>query len=282
MTNINFQSKLIISLCLIMLSMLSSCKHEKVYQAELFNITINLNELPAGKKPVFSQRHIKSGKQKWIGGLFGSKQFVAWNEVLYHDSVIRINPQVSPPNDSESSAYPSQERSLYNFDDVTYLNPAKTSFIARISGPYSLGTRFYLFTAQQSGLKVYSIDRPTVIEGNGTWEYRDMLKIGPDLLLVDNDYIFDQSNGKAYEITRPGKDRIRGEFAALSPDGQTVVFTTSHLLYQYHYPSREVYTEPIDEQQLAKIVGNKTKEWPYNYFSWTTMNGKMFLHPIIK
>ena len=84
-----------------------------------------------------------------------------------------------------------------------------------------------------------------------------MLKIGPDLLMVAYDYIFDQRTGKAYEINRQGKVRIRGEFAALSPDRQTVVFTTSHLLYQYHYLSHEVYIEPIDEQQKAKIIGNK-------------------------
>ncbi|WP_132225911.1 hypothetical protein [Pedobacter sp. ok626] len=202
-----------------------------------------------------------------------------WNEVLYNGTVIRINPQVAPPSDSESSSYPSQERSQYDFYDLTYINPAKTSFIARISGPNSIGNRFYLFTAQKSGLKVYSIDRPTVIEGDGQWENRDMLKIGPELLMVDNDYIFNQRTGKAYEITRPGKDRIRGEFAALSPDKQTIAFTTSELLYQCHYPSGKVYIEPIDDQQLSKIAINKTKEWPYNYFAWITVNGKMFLHP---
>jgi len=278
MVNIHFPNKLILCLSLIMLS---SCKHEKVYQATLFDIKVNLNELPNGEKPIFSQRHLKSRKQKWIGGIFGSNQFVEWNEVLYNNTVIRINPQVAPPYDSEFSAYPSQERSQYDFDDVTYVNPVKTSFIARLSGPNSIGNRFYLFTAQKSGLKVYSIDRPTVIEGDGKWENRDMVKIGPNLLMIDNDYIFNQKTGKAYEITRPGKGRIRGEFAALSPDGQTIAFTTSQLLYQCHYPSGKVYIEPIDEHQLAKIVNNKTKEWPYNYFSWINVNGKMFLHPII-
>lgn len=278
MTSIHFQNKLILCLSLIIFS---SCKHEKVYQAALFDIKVNLNELSDGQKPTFSQRHVKSKKQKWVGGLFGSDQFMEWKEVLYNDTVIRINPQVASPGNSELSAYPSQEQSQYDFNDVTYINQAKTSFIARISGPYNIGNRFYLFTAQKSGLKVYSIDRPTIIEGDGQWENRDMVKIGPNLLMVDNDYIFNQKTGKAYEITRPGKDRIRGEFAALSPDKQTIAFTTSHLLYQCHYPSGKVYIEPIDDQQLSKIVNNKTKEWPYNYFTWITMNGKMFLHPVI-
>ena len=278
MTNIHFQNKLILCLSLIIFS---SCKHEKVYQAALFDIKVNLNELPNGRKPIFSTWHLKSKEQKWIGGLFGSNQFMEWNEVHYNDTVIRINPQVASASDSELSGYPSQERSQYDFYDVTYNNPAKTSFIARISGPYNIGNRFYVFTAQKSGLKVYSIDRPTVIEGDGQWENRDMVKIGPNLVMVDNDYVFNQRTGKAYVITRPGKDRIRGEFAALSPDKQTIAFTTNQLLYQCHYPSGKVYIEPIGDQQLSKIVNNKTKEWPYNYFNWITVNGKMFLHPVI-
>lgn len=278
MTNIHFQYKLILCLSLIVFS---SCKHEKVYQAALFDVKVNLNELPNGNPPIFSQRHLKSKKQEWVGGLFGANQFPEWNEVLYDSTVIRIDPQVASPDNSESSAYPSQERSQYNFDDVTYINPGKTSFIARISGPYSIGNRFYLITAQKSGLKVYSIDRPTVIEGDRQWENRDMLKIGPNLLLVDNDYVFNQGTGKVYEITRPGKDRIRGEFAALSPDQQTIAFTTDQQLYQCHYPSGKVHVEPIDDQQLSKMVNHKTKEWPYNYFSWITVDGKMFLHPIL-
>ncbi|ALL05267.1 hypothetical protein AQ505_07035 [Pedobacter sp. PACM 27299] len=193
MTNIHLKNKLI--LC-ISLTIFSSCKHEKVYQAALFDVKVNLNELPNNKKPIFSQRHLKSKQQKWVGGLFGSNQFEEWNEVLYNNTVIRIDPQVASPYNSESSAYPSGERSQYDFYDVTYINPAKTSFIARISGPYSVGNRFYLITAQKSGLKVYSIDRPTVIEGDGQWQNRDMLKIGPNLLMVDNDYVFNQGTGK--------------------------------------------------------------------------------------
>ena len=278
MTNIHFRNKLILCLSLIIFS---SCKHEKVYQAALFDVKVNLNELPNGKPPIFSQRHLKSKKQEWVGGIFGANQFPEWNEVLYNGTVIRIDPQVASPDNSESSAYPSRERSQYDFYDVTYINPAKTSFIARISGPYSIGNRFYLITAQKSGLKVYSIDRPTVIEGDRQWENRDMLKIGPNLLMVDNDYIFNQETGKAYEITRPGKDRIRGEFTALSPDKQTIAFTTSQELYQCHYPSGKVHIEPIDEEQLSKMVNHKTKEWPHNSFNWITMDGKMFLRPIL-
>ncbi|WP_139218432.1 hypothetical protein [Pedobacter antarcticus] len=274
MTNNHFQYKIILCFSLIIFT---SCKHEKVYQATLFDTKVDLNEHPNVEEPVFSQRHLKSRKEKWVGGIFGSKQFKEWNEVLYNNTVIRINPQVAPPSDSESSDYPSQERSQYDFDDVTYINPSKTSFIARISGPYSIGNRFYLFTAQKSGLKVYSIDRPTVIEGDRQWENRDMVKFGPDILMVDNDYVFNQKTGKAYEITRPGKDRIRGEFAALSPDKQTIAFTTNQLLYQCHYPSGKVHIERIDDQQLSKMVTNKSKEWPYNYFTWITVNGKMFL-----
>lgn len=279
MTNIHFPYQLILCLSLIIFS---SCKNEKVYQAALFDINVNLNELPNSKQPIFSQRHLKSKEQKWVGGLFGSNQFEEWNEVLYNDTVIRIDPEVASPDNSESSAYPSRERSQYDFYDVTYINPAKTSFIARISGPYSIGNRFYLITAQKSGLKVYSIDRPTVIEGDRQWENRDMLKIAPNLLMVDNDYIFNQATGKAYEITRPGKDRIRGEFAALSPDQQTIAFTTAQQLYQCHYPSGKVHVEPIDDQQLSKMVHHQTKEWPYDYFSWITVDGKMFLHPILQ
>lgn len=94
MINIHFQNKLILFICLIIFS---SCKHEKAYQAELFDVKVNLNELPNGKKPIFSQRHLKSKKEEWVGGIFGSNQFPEWNEVLYNDTVIRINPKVNPP-----------------------------------------------------------------------------------------------------------------------------------------------------------------------------------------
>jgi len=255
-----------------------ACSQDRIYRAEQFKVSINLNALPENSKPVFSQRHLKSNKQEWVGGILGHHQLPEWNEVLYKDTVIRIDPQVEAPYDAWSSAYPSAERSQFDFYDVTFINPAKTSFIARISGPNNVGNRYYLFTAQVAGLKVYSIDRPAIIEGDREWENRGMLRIGPDLLMVDNDYIFNQKTGKAFEITRQGKDRIRGDFAALSPDQQTVAFTTNHLLYQCHYPSGKIYSEAIDDLDLAKKMRNQNKTWPYDYFSWIAdANGRMFL-----
>ena len=260
------------------LFLFSACSHDRIYRAEQFNVSINLNALPGNSKPVFSQRHLKSNKQEWVGGILGHNQLPEWNEVLYKDTVIRIDPQVETSSDARSSDYPYAERSQFDFYDVTFVNPFKTSFIARISGPNNMGNRFYLFNAQVGGLKVYSIDRPTIIEGDREWENRGMLQIGPDLLMIDNDYIFNQKTGKAFEITRQGKDRIRGDFAALSPDRQTVVFTTDHLLYQCHYPSGKIYSEAIDDLDLAKKKRNPAKTWPYDYFSWIAdANGRMFL-----
>jgi len=260
------------------LFLFSACSQDSIYRAEPFNASINLNALPDSSKPVFSQRHLKSNKEKWVGGIFGRNQLAEWNEVLYKDTVIRIDPQVESAFDTGSSAYPSAERSQFDFFDVTFVNPAKTSFIARISGPNNVGNRFYLFNAQVAGLKVYSIDRPTIIEGDRKWENRGMLQIGPELLMVDNDYIFNQKTGKAFEITREGRDRIRGEFTALSPDQQTVTFTTNHLLYQCHFPSGKVYSESIANEVLATKVKKGTQTWPYDYFNWVKDgSGRMFL-----
>ena len=260
------------------LFLFSACSQDRIYRAEQFNVSINLNALSESSKPVFSQRHLKSNKPEWVGGIFGRNQSAEWNEVLYKDTVIRIDPQVEIPFDARSSAYPSAERSQFDFYDVTFVNPAKTSFIARISGPNNVGNRFYLFSAQVTGLKVYSIDRPTIIEGDREWENRGMLQIGPDLLMIDNDYIFNQKTGKAFEIMRQGKDRIRGDFAALSPDRQTVAFTTNDSLYQCHYASGKVYSEAITDNDLAKKIQNQGKTWPFDYFYWITdTNGRMFL-----
>ena len=270
--------KNILFLCLIVL-LFSGCKSDKIYSVEPFDVRTNLNVFTEGSRAIFTQRHLKSKKEKWVGGIFGGNQFPEWNEVLYKDSVIRIDPQVKNAVDTEAaSEYPSKERSQFDFYDVTFINPQKTSFIARISGPYNIGNRYFVFTAQPGGLKIYSIDRTAVIKNDDKEAYREMLKVGNDLLMVDNDYIFNQKNGKAYEITRPGKDRIRGPFSVLSPDRQTITFDTDHGFYQCHYPTGKTYTESAEPADLDKLVKDDQKKWPYNYFSWTTdENGVMFM-----
>lgn len=280
MLNLRYRN---ILLLLFFISVFAACKHDKVYRVEPYYPDYNLDVKDDIANPRFKQIHLKKRKEEWVGGLFGKKQFPEWNEVWYKDSVIRIDPQLDGEPGPGTSKYSSSERSQFDFSDLHFVTARKTSFIASIPGPYNIGSRYFVFNAKYDGLVVYSLDRPTVKLHDGDETYRELLRLSPNILMVDNDYIFEQTYGNSYEIKRYDKGRIWGPFLVLSPDERTIVFSLEESLYQCHFPSGETHSLSTLPEDLDKLVKTAGKEWPYNYFSWrTNENGSSFLEGVKK
>lgn len=274
-------------LSLIIISLVS-CAHPKnrVYQAELFTDKTPLNIAAKSTAQLFKRLTLTSKKEELIGGIFGRKGHMSWNIINYRDTTIRFNPNLK----NLVEDYQSDETPLSDFYTIYYLNPQKTAFLADMPGPSSIGSRVFVFCAQPNGLKVYRVERPVNKQISSGEEsiYMGISKIGGNLLLVNNDYLFNQRTAKAYLIPRPDpKERMQADFTTLSPDGKTVVFNAKgsstdqfDYIYQFHYPSGKFETDSIPSDQYQSPLTDKKKKWPETHYDWSKdANERMFLKP---
>lgn len=274
-------------LSLLIISLIS-CGHPKdsVYQAELFTEKTALNMPSKSTAQRFKRLTLTSKKEELIGGIFGRKGRMSWNIINYRDTTIRFNPNLK----SLVEDYQSDEIPLFDFYTIYYLNPQKTVFLADMPGPSNISSRVFVFCAQPNGLKIYRVERPVKeqISSGDENSYMGISKIGGNLLLVNNDYLFNQRTAKAYLIPRPDpKERMHADFTVLSPDGKTVVFnakgsSTDHFdyIYQFHYPSGKFETDSIPADQYQSPLLDKKKKWPETHYDWNKdANGRMFLKP---
>ncbi|MBB6270193.1 hypothetical protein HDF26_000620 [Pedobacter cryoconitis] len=274
-------------LSLLLISLIS-CSHpkDKVYQAELFTEKTALNTAAKSTVQLFKRLTLTSKKEELIGGIFGRKGHMSWNIINYRDTTIHFNPNLK----NLVEDYQSDETPLYNFYTIYYLNPQKTAFLADMPGPSHISSRVFVFCAQPNGLNVYRIERPVQEQISSGDEniYMGISKIGGNLLLVNNDYIFNQRIGKAYLIPRPDpKERMQADFTTLSPDGKTAVFNAKgsstdrfDYIYQFHYPSGKFETDSIPSDQYQSPLPDKKEKWPETHYDWhRDANGRMFLKP---
>lgn len=274
-------------LSLIIISLIS-CGRPKdgVYQAELFTEETPLNTAAKSTAQIFKRLTLTSKKEELIGGIFGRKGRMSWNIINYRDTMIRFNPNLK----NLVEDYQSDETPLADFYTIYYLNPQKTAFLADMPGPSHISSRAFVFSAQLNGLKIYRIERPVKEQVSSRDEniYMGISKIGGNLLLVNNDYLFNQRTAKAYLIPRPDpKERMQADFTILSPDGKTVVFNAKgsstdrfDYIYQFHYPSGKFETDSIPADQYQSPLLDKKKKWPETHYDWNKdANGRMFLKP---
>lgn len=272
---------------LIIISLIS-CAHPKdsVYQAELFTEKTPLNTAAKSTAQLFKRLTLTSKKEELIGGIFGHKGHMSWNIINYRDTTICFNPNLK----NLVEDYQPDEISLSDFYKIYYLNPQKTAFLADMPGPSSISSRVFVFSAQLNGLKVYRIERPVQkqITSGDESIYVGVSKIGGNLLLVNNDYLFNQRTAKAYLIPRPDpKERMQADFTTLSPDRKTVVFNAKgsstdqfDYIYQFHYPSGKFETDSIPAGKYQSPLLDKKKKWPETHYVWNKdANGRMFLKP---
>jgi hypothetical protein len=274
-------------LSLIMFSLIScSNPQDRIYQAELFSEKTDLITPAKSTGQIFKRLTLTNKKEELIGGIFGRKGHMSWNIINYKDTTIHFNPNIKNVIDD----YQADEIPVYDFSAIYYLNPQMTAFLADIPGPSRISGRTFVFYARPDGLKVYRIERPSIAQGSSGDEnhHRGVSKIGGNLLLVDNDYLFNQRTGKAYLIKRPDpKERMQADFTSLSPDGKTAVFNAKgsssdrfDYIYQFHYPSGKFETDSIPADQYQSPLQDKQKKWPETHYNWVTdTNGRMFLKP---
>lgn len=274
-------------LSLVIFSLIScSNPKDRIYQAELFNEKTDLNIAAKSTVSIFKRLTLTNKKEELIGGILGRKGHMSWNIINYQDTTIHFNPNLK----DLAEDYNSDEIPLYDFATIYYLNPQKTAFIADMPGPSSISSRSFVFCAQTHGLKVYRIERPVKAQSFSGDEslYMGTSKIGGNLLLVNNDYLFNQRTGKAYLITRPDRDeRMQADFTALSPDRKTVVFNAKgssfddfDYIYQFHYPSGKFETDSIPADQYQSPLQDKHKKWPQTHYNWVKdTDGRLFLKP---
>ena len=274
-------------LSLIIFSLISCGNpQDRIYQAELFTEKTDLTAPAKSTGQIFKRLTLTNKKEELTGGILGRKGHMSWNIINYKDTTIHFNPNIKNVIDD----YQADEIPVYDFSTIYYLNPQKTVFLADIPGPSRISGRAFVFCARPDGLKIYRIERPSSEQGSSGDEnhHRGIFKIGGNLLLVDNDYLFNQRTGKAYLIQRPDpKERMQADFNSLSPDGKTAVFNAKgssfedfDYIYQFHYPSGKFETDSIPADQYQSPLQDKQKKWPETHYNWITdSRGRMFLKP---
>jgi hypothetical protein len=174
------------------LSGLAACQKQKerIYEQQPFTAKINLNQSVPSSKPAFKIRHLKGREEVASGWEHISYTLPEWNEILYHDTLVKINP---------GTDYPDKDRVQFSFGRIFFLNPQKTSLIAELNGPYNMGHQYFVMTDQHGILKSYSLKH---LSGPNpeTEATDDLIKINNHLII--NDYLFDQKAGRAYRIKK--------------------------------------------------------------------------------
>jgi hypothetical protein len=154
------------------------------------------------------------------------------------------------------------------FAVAEYLNTQKTTVLVQVADHSGLTAPFYLIAVKDGSLDVVSIYRSSA----GAADHRftkGLSRIGRSGYLVNNDFFITTVDAKVYPLTRQNPDeRIQGIHFLNSPDKKTLVFLVGSSLYQVHYPTDEVYTQPLSAG-MPKIAA-QAFPWIQHNYSWET------------
>lgn len=152
------------------------------------------------------------------------------------------------------------------FAAAKFINTQKTCMLVQSADSSGLTAPFFLIAQKEGKLDIISLYRPS----NGAEDSRftkGLSRVGRSGYLINNDFFITMVNAKAYFIKRINEDqRIPGLHFVNSPDRKTLVFLLNSSLYQVHYPTGKVITEPIPEE--APDNPEKIYPWIQDNFSW--------------
>jgi hypothetical protein len=149
-----------------------------------------------------------------------------------------------------------------------FLNTQKSTLLVQVADHSGLTAPFYLVTVNHGKLEVLSIYRSS----GGTNDRRftkGLSRVGRSGYLINNDFFITTVNARVFPLTRQHpEERIQGLHFMNSPDRKTLVFLVGSSLYQVHYPSSEVYTQPLSAD-MPKTAA-QLFPWVQNNYSWQT------------
>jgi hypothetical protein len=176
--------------------------------------------------------------------------------VKFGDSILNIQ---TDKNDLKSF--------VDHFSFAKYINSQRTSLLVQTADSSGLVSPFYIINLRGNGTpEVISLYRAS----NGSQDVRftkGLSKVGRTGYLINNDFFVTNVNSKVYLIKRINpEERIQGLFFLQSKDKATLVFLVSSSFYEVHYPTNEVFTQP-----LAASVPKEPAalfKWVQDNYSW--------------
>jgi hypothetical protein len=152
------------------------------------------------------------------------------------------------------------------FSFAEFLNSQKTSLLVQVADNSGLVAPFYVLTLKDNQLEAVSLYKAS--KGKEDKKYTNGLDmIGRSAYLINNDYVLTGVNAKLYTIKRKNpEERIQGKFFINSPDKATLVFMLPSAMYEVHYPTGTVFSQPLP----AKVPSETASlyKWIQNNYSW--------------
>jgi len=150
---------------------------------------------------------------------------------------------------------------ISSFSFAEFLNTQKTSLLVQAADSSGLVSPFYILTLSNNKLEAITLYR----ESNGKQDKlftKGLGVIGRSAYVINNDYVIKRVAAKIYTIKRQkAEERIQGKFFMNSPDKETIIFLLPNLLYEVHYPTGTVYSQPLpantpEAPALYKFIQN--------------------------
>ncbi len=152
------------------------------------------------------------------------------------------------------------------FSFAQFINSQKTCLLVQSADSTGLTAPFYLITLKGRQLEIVSLYRPSTSKEDSRFT-KGATKIGRSGYLVNNDFFITTVNAKVYFLKRQNEEeRIQGIHFLNSPDRHTLVFLVSSSLYQVHYPTGTVFTQPLSSKVPAQP--GAMFAWIQHNFSW--------------
>lgn len=242
-------------ICALLLSIaLFSCKQKeegKVYTARSLKEKEDFNQFQKGSENALTI-YAYTDKEN-ISEADGKETF----GIKFRDTTVRIQ-----RNPSDNAAVTDR------FALAEYLNTQKTSLLVQVADNSGLIAPFYLVTVKDNHLDVVSIYRPSAGADDKRFT-KGLSKVGRSGYVLNNDFFITTVDAKVYPIKRQDPDeRIQGLYLLNSADKKTLVFLVSSSLYEVHYPTGEVYTQPLSPDMPK--VAEQIFPWIQNNYSWQT------------
>lgn len=175
--------------------------------------------------------------------------------VKFGDTIVRV--QTNAKNKGISAD---------RFASAQFLNTQKTCLLVQLSDSTGLVAPFYLIVIKDNKLEVVSLFRASTGQDDERFT-KGMTKVGRSGYLINNDFFITTVNAKAYLIKRQNpEERIQGLYFLNSPDKRTLAFLVSSSLYQVHYPTGTVFTQPLSSK--APTTPSALFGWIQSNFYW--------------
>jgi hypothetical protein len=230
------------------------CQNKEVKKVIVPRVLIANEEFNAYQKPNTDSLTIFQTKEEdsQVAAEKDGEKF----RVKYGDSVISI--QINK-NDPASVAD--------QFSFAKYINSQKTCLLVQTADSTGLVAPFYIISLTSKGTpEVVSLYRASNGSQDGRFT-KGLAKVGRTGYLINNDFFVTNVNSKVYLIKRINpEERIQGLFFIQSQDKATLVFLVGSSFYEVHYPTNEVFTQP-----LAASVPKEPAalfKWVQDNYSW--------------